>query len=218
MIWNQIQKQCLLEDGFLIYLGSNPGLAIEGVLPTSDWKPLPSGGAQYKWNHYYQYVIFCHSPFFRLMITWVVFLKGKVKGQLEVPQVSVAILYVWGPTLIDIFANSITYNQPGMVNLGPQMTWLHWPVLSVCVLRVRECLDWHISLKICFAQNSGRKYSDFEWVIGYQFSDMSDRRVSSGQGKVREIPDLANVREKSGNFVEGQGKKMNIGKSQGICI
>ena len=31
-------------------------------------------------------------------------------------------------------------------------------------------------------------------------------RVSSGQGKVREIPDLAKVREKSGNFVEGQGK------------
>ena len=39
-------------------------------------------------------------------------------------------------------------------------------------------------------------------------------RVSSGQGKVREIPDLAKVREKSGNFVEGQGK-MNIGKSKG---
>ena len=31
-------------------------------------------------------------------------------------------------------------------------------------------------------------------------------RVSIGQGKVREIPDLAKVREKSGNFVEGQGK------------
>ena len=31
-------------------------------------------------------------------------------------------------------------------------------------------------------------------------------RVSSGQGKVREIPDLAKVRENSGNFVEGQGK------------
>ena len=30
-------------------------------------------------------------------------------------------------------------------------------------------------------------------------------RVSSGQGKVMEIPDLAKVREKSGNFVEGQG-------------
>ena len=39
--------------------------------------------------------------------------------------------------------------------------------------------------------------------------------MSSGQGKVREIPDLAKVREKSGNFVEGQGKKNNIGKSQG---
>ena len=38
--------------------------------------------------------------------------------------------------------------------------------------------------------------------------------MSSGQGKVREIPDLAKVREKSGNFVEGQGK-MNIGKIQG---
>ena len=47
------------------------------------------------------------------------------------------------------------------------------------------------------------------------------RRVSSGQGKVREIPDLAKVREKSGNFVEGQGKNEyweKSGKSQGICI
>ena len=46
-------------------------------------------------------------------------------------------------------------------------------------------------------------------------------RVSSGQGKVREIPDLAKVREKSGNFVEGQGKNEyweKSGKSQGICI
>ena len=30
-------------------------------------------------------------------------------------------------------------------------------------------------------------------------------RVSTGQGKVREIPDWANVREKSGNFNTGQG-------------
>ena len=37
-------------------------------------------------------------------------------------------------------------------------------------------------------------------------------RVSSGQGKVREIPDLAKDREKSGNFVEGQGKKWIVGK------
>ena len=47
------------------------------------------------------------------------------------------------------------------------------------------------------------------------------RRVSSGQGKVREIPDLEKVREKSGNFVEGQGKNEyweKPGKSQGICI
>ena len=46
-------------------------------------------------------------------------------------------------------------------------------------------------------------------------------RVSSGQGKVREIPDLAKVREKSGNFVEGQGKNEyweKSGKSQGICF
>ena len=46
-------------------------------------------------------------------------------------------------------------------------------------------------------------------------------RVSSGQGKVREIPDLAKVREMSGNFVEGQGKSEyweKSGKSQGICI
>ena len=35
------------------------------------------------------------------------------------------------------------------------------------------------------------------------------KRVIQGvqrSGKVREIPDLAKVREKSGNFVEGQGK------------
>ena len=50
-----------------------------------------------------------------------------------------------------------------------------------------------------------------EPVLGYCQLD----RVSSGQGKVREIPDLAKVREKSGNFGEGQGKKMNVGKSQG---
>ena len=46
-------------------------------------------------------------------------------------------------------------------------------------------------------------------------------RVSSGQGKVREIPDLAKVREKSGNFDEGQGKNEyweKSGKIQGICI
>ena len=46
-------------------------------------------------------------------------------------------------------------------------------------------------------------------------------RVSSGQGKVREIPDLAKVREKSGNFVEGQGKNEyweKSGKNKGICI
>ena len=41
---------------------------------------------------------------------------------------------------------------------------------------------WNLSLK------------HFQWL-----------RVSSGQGKVREIPDLAKVREKSGNFVESQG-------------
>ena len=38
-------------------------------------------------------------------------------------------------------------------------------------------------------------------------------RVSSGQGKVREIPDLPKVREKSGNFVEGQGKNEYLEKS-----
>ena len=46
-------------------------------------------------------------------------------------------------------------------------------------------------------------------------------RVSSSQGKVREIPDLAKVRENSGNFVEGQGENeywQKSGKSQGICM
>ena len=37
-------------------------------------------------------------------------------------------------------------------------------------------------------------------------------RVSSGQGKVREIPYQAKVRELSGNFVMGQGKLKMLGK------
>ena len=51
-------------------------------------------------------------------------------------------------------------------------------------------------------------------VFIYDLHNVSSVRVSSSQGKVREIPDLTKVREKSGNFVEGQGK-MNIGKRQG---
>ena len=50
-------------------------------------------------------------------------------------------------------------------------------------------------------------------------ADTTVCRVSSGQGKVREIPDLAKVWEKSGNFVGGQGKNEyweKSGKSQGI--
>ena len=46
-------------------------------------------------------------------------------------------------------------------------------------------------------------------------------RVSSGQGKVREIPDLAKVREKSGNLFKVREKNEyweKSGKSQGICI
>ena len=60
-----------------------------------------------------------------------------------------------------------------------------------------------------------REENEKQWVIAYC------DRVSSGQGKVREIPDLAKVREKSGNFVEGEGKNEyweKSGKSQGICI
>ena len=43
--------------------------------------------------------------------------------------------------------------------------------------------------------------------------------VSSGQGKVREIPDQAKIREKSGNVDSGQGKvnvSWTVVKSQGI--
>ena len=43
-------------------------------------------------------------------------------------------------------------------------------------------------------------------------------RVSSSQGKVREIPDLAKVREKSGNFVEGQGKNEYWEKSGNLHL
>ena len=46
----------------------------------------------------------------------------------------------------------------------------------------------------------------------YLFNHQNIHRVSSGQGKVREIPDLAKVREKSGNFGEGQGKKWMLEK------
>ena len=48
------------------------------------------------------------------------------------------------------------------------------------------------------------KVKDFIYRVEFKISGSC--RVSSGQGKVREIPDLAKVREKSGNFVEGQGK------------
>ena len=43
-------------------------------------------------------------------------------------------------------------------------------------------------------------------------------RESSGQGKVREIPDWAKVREKSGNFVEGQGKNEYWEKSGNLHL
>ena len=43
-------------------------------------------------------------------------------------------------------------------------------------------------------------------------------RVSSGQGKVKEIPDLEKVREKSGNFVEGQGKNEYWEKSGNLHL
>ena len=42
--------------------------------------------------------------------------------------------------------------------------------------------------------------------------DKTKYRVSSGQGKVREIPYQAKVREMSGNFVMGQGKLKMLGK------
>ena len=54
-------------------------------------------------------------------------------------------------------------------------------------------------------------------LIRMELSPIRKHRVSSSQGKVREIPDLAKVREKSGNFVEGQGKN-EYWESQGICI
>ena len=43
-------------------------------------------------------------------------------------------------------------------------------------------------------------------------------RVSSGQGEVREIPDFAKVREKSGDFVEGQGKNEYWEKSGNLHL
>ena len=43
--------------------------------------------------------------------------------------------------------------------------------------------------------------SDNKWPL-YNFQYKN--RVSTGQGKVREIPDWAKVREKSGNFSTGQ--------------
>ena len=49
-------------------------------------------------------------------------------------------------------------------------------------------------------------------VIDGYASQKNTFRVSSGQGKVREIPYQAKVRELSGNFVMGQGKLKMLGK------
>ena len=49
-------------------------------------------------------------------------------------------------------------------------------------------------------------YESIGWYTFFVTLSYDLDRVSSGQGKIREIPDLAKVREKSGNFVEGQGK------------
>ena len=63
-----------------------------------------------------------------------------------------------------------------------------------------------------FTGNSQDIYPWCEFDIYlFKFTAMSPRgqwvnRVSSGQGKVREIPYQAKVRELSGNFVMGQGK------------
>ena len=49
-------------------------------------------------------------------------------------------------------------------------------------------------------------YINSHCIIMVMITTASFIRVSSGQGKVREIPDQAKVRELSGNFVMGQGK------------
>ena len=87
----------------------------------------------------------------------------------------------------------------------------------------RVWFQWHWSLTCFFVWHLYRRpwesrdlfqykdclsiyiYVDFHYEHHKRVLRPSDR-VSSGQGKVREIPDLAKVREKSGNFVEGQGK------------
>ena len=51
-------------------------------------------------------------------------------------------------------------------------------------------------------------------LVGAELTaEQTSARVSSGQGKVREIPDLAKVRE-TGILLKVR-EKMNIGKSQG---
>ena len=78
---------------------------------------------------------------------------------------------------------------------------------------------------VCTTTGNAQNFSQIFFKLGEDiaFLNTLDKfdRVSSGQGKVREIPDLAKVREKSGNFVEGQGKNEyweKSGKSQGIRI
>ena len=94
----------------------------------------------------------------------------------------------------------------------------------------KTAIDWatilvpyHVvkSLQPTPAGQNGRHFADDIFRCIFVTEKFSIFRVSSGQGKVREIPDLAKVREKSGNFVEGQGKSEyweKSGKSQGICI
>ena len=58
------------------------------------------------------------------------------------------------------------------------------------------------------------------WIKCWCIEDMIVTlfRVFSGQGKVREIPDQANIREKSGNFSYGSGKNQILRKIREFFI
>ena len=96
-----------------------------------------------------------------------------------------------------------------------------WSASSTCYFRWQNDLEFLLdtcNINFMLWLISFTNYKKNESFLHLKRPKMSCRsgsdltRVSSGQGKVREIPDLAKVREKSGNFVEGQGKGWILGK------
>ena len=144
-----------------------------------------------------------------------------------------------GPWSLKIYLKSLIDGLTNLRNGQYCVRW--WPIRGRCQIICR-CTGDLASLRIFMSLPLGvlnlkqrgifffeKTKLNFIDVVPYK-CDISEQnrsttitiyRMSCGQGKVREIPDLAKVREKSGNFVEGQGKNEyweKSGKSQGICI